>query len=197
MSDSADQTPARQRSRAWAAVPVIVFGGLAVAMFFGLRSGDPSIIPSALVDKPVPEFTLDPLPRLKRDGEPVPGLATADLASGEVTLVNIWASWCGPCRVEHPLLMQLDRSGIRLAGINYKDEEENARRFLGTLGNPYRAVGVDDDGRSSIDWGVYGVPETFVVDGNGVIRFKHVGPLSANAVENGLLPAIERAKAAN
>ena len=190
MSESADQTPAGRRSLVWTAVPVIVFGALALAMYYGLRSGDPSVLPSALVDKPVPEFTLSPLPRLKRDGKQVPGLATADFAKGEVTLVNIWASWCGPCRQEHPLLMQLDQSGVRIVGINYKDAEENARRFLGTLGNPYRAVGVDDDGRSSIDWGVYGVPETFVVDGDGVIRFKYVGPLSANAIEHGLVPAI-------
>jgi cytochrome c biogenesis protein CcmG/thiol:disulfide interchange protein DsbE len=175
---------------------VIVFGALALAMFVGLRSGDPSILPSALVGKPVPEFTLNPLPRLNRDGKPVPGIATADLTGGEVTLVNIWASWCGPCRQEHPLLMQLDQSGIKVVGINYKDQEENARRFLGTLGNPYRAVGVDDDGRSAIDWGVYGVPETFVVDGDGVIRHKHVGPLTAGAVESRLVPAIEAANAA-
>ncbi|NND49295.1 MAG: DsbE family thiol:disulfide interchange protein [Rhizobiales bacterium] len=195
MSEPATEAPAGARRLIWTAVPVIVFGALALAMFVGLRSGDPSILPSALVGKPVPEFTLNPLPRLNRDGKPVPGISTADLTGGEVTLVNIWASWCGPCRQEHPLLMQLDQSGIKVVGINYKDQEENARRFLGTLGNPYRAVGVDDDGRSAIDWGVYGVPETFVVDGDGVIRHKHVGPLTAGAVESRLVPAIEAARA--
>jgi cytochrome c biogenesis protein CcmG/thiol:disulfide interchange protein DsbE len=178
----------------WTAIPLLLFAALALAMFTGLRSGDPSLVPSALVGSPVPDFRLEPLAGLNRAGVPVPGLEAGSLRQGSVTLVNIWASWCAPCRQEHPLLMELSQAGIDVVGINYKDEAENARRFLGTLGNPFRAVGVDDSGRSAIDWGVYGVPETFVVDGQGIIRYKHVGPLDALAVESVLLPAVEAAQ---
>lgn len=178
----------------WTAIPLLVFAALAVVMFTGLRSGDPSFVPSALVGSPVPDFKLGPLAGLNRAGVPVPGLEAEDLRQGSVTLVNVWASWCAPCRQEHPLLMQLSQAGFNVVGINYKDETENARRFLGTLGNPFRAVGVDDSGRSAIDWGVYGIPETFVVDGQGIIRYKHVGPLDADAVQSVLLPAVEAAQ---
>jgi cytochrome c biogenesis protein CcmG/thiol:disulfide interchange protein DsbE len=159
-------------------LPALVFGALALLFLFRLYSGDPSKVPSALIGRPVPSFALEPLPGLVRDGQPLPGLAEADL-KGAVTVVNVWASWCAPCRQEHPLLMELAKDpSIRVVGIDYKDTPENARRFLGTFGNPFAAVGVDPNGRAAIDWGVYGVPETFVVGPDGTIRHKQIGPLS-------------------
>lgn len=155
-------------------VPAVVFVLLALLFLIGLKSRDPSEVPSPLLGKPVPEFALPPL-----EGLGLPGLNSVELRSGKVTLVNVWASWCGPCRIEHPVLMELaKRPDLRLVGINYKDDPQNGVRFLRSLGVPYRAVGMDRSGRTSIDWGVYGVPETFVVDGQGIIRFKWVGPIS-------------------
>ncbi|MFV2092999.1 MAG: DsbE family thiol:disulfide interchange protein [Hyphomicrobiales bacterium] len=176
-------------------IPIVLFAVLAVAFYYALRSGGPSTLPSALVGKPVPEFSLDALSGLKtEDGKPSPGFDAAELASGEVTVVNMWASWCGPCRAEHPFLMELAKEpGFRLYGVNYKDQADNARRFLGTLGNPYDAVGVDPLGRASINWGVYGIPETFVIDRKGIIRFKHVGPMGRRIIEEKLKPAIAAA----
>lgn len=171
-------------------VPVIAFAVLVIIFWKGL-SGRPSEIPSALIGKPVPEFRMEAV-----EGLGVPGFETATLKQGRVTLVNVWASWCGPCRLEHPFLMELaKRQDIRLFGLNYKDEPANARRFLGTLGQPYAAAGADPDGRAAVDWGVYGVPETFVIDGNGIIRFKWIGPLTAEAVATVLDAEIEKAKA--
>jgi cytochrome c biogenesis protein CcmG/thiol:disulfide interchange protein DsbE len=177
--------------------PLAVFATLAAIFLIKLLAGgDPSAIPSALIDKPVPEFSLPALDGLNRDGTPVPGLSTADL-KGRVSLVNIFASWCGPCRQEHPFLVRLGEDPrIKLYGINYKDVPENARRFLGELGNPYAAVGVDDRGRAAIDWGVYGVPETFLIGPDGVIRHKIVGPLSERALNEFLIPEIEKLLAA-
>lgn len=164
------------------AAPALVFAGLALLFAVRLQGGDPSRIPSALIDRPIPDFRLEPLEGLKAAGRPVEGLASGDLKGG-VTIVNVWASWCAPCREEHPLLTELARQrGVRLVGINYKDKPENARRFLGALGNPFAAVGVDPEGRTAIDWGVYGVPETFIVGPGGTIRHKQVGPLSADAI---------------
>jgi cytochrome c biogenesis protein CcmG/thiol:disulfide interchange protein DsbE len=179
-----------QRRSLWIAmIPVVAFIGLALVFWHGL-SGNPSEIPSALINKPVPEFTLPAV-----EGLGVPGFDTAALKAGQVTLVNVWASWCGPCRAEHPLLMELARrSDIRLFGLNYKDEPENARRFLGSLGQPYAAAGADEEGRAAVDWGVYGVPETFVVDGTGIIRFKWIGPLTPGPAMDQLNAEIEKAK---
>ncbi len=155
-------------------LPVLLFAGLALLFWKGL-SGDPSSLPSTLINKPVPTFQLAPVAGLN-----VPGLSDADLKTGKVTIVNIWASWCGPCREEHPLLTELaKRSDIVLVGINNKDDDANATRFLGALGLPFKAVGADTTGRVTIDWGGYGVPETFIIDGKGIIRYKHVGPLTA------------------
>jgi cytochrome c biogenesis protein CcmG, thiol:disulfide interchange protein DsbE len=174
---------------AWALLPITVFAGLALVFWWGLY-GDPGEIPSALIGKPAPEFALEPI---KDFG--VPGLASADLKAGGITIVNIWASWCVPCRQEHPLLLELaKRSDIRVVGINNKDEPDNARRFLGTLGNPFAAIGADQNGRVTIDWGSYGVPETFVVDGKGIIRFKWIGPISPDALTGVLATEIEKAK---
>jgi cytochrome c biogenesis protein CcmG, thiol:disulfide interchange protein DsbE len=183
MTDS--QSP--PRSRGWLTIlPVALFLVLAALFYRGL-SGDPAEIPSVLINKPVPDFTLAPV-----EGLNLPGLASADLKKGGITFVNVWASWCVPCRAEHPLLMELAKRGdIRVVGINYKDDPENARRFLITLGIPFAAVGSDADGRASVDWGVYGVPESFLVDGEGVIRLKWIGPLSPEALKNEIIPKIE------
>jgi cytochrome c biogenesis protein CcmG, thiol:disulfide interchange protein DsbE len=154
-------------------LPVLLFAGLALLFWKGL-SGDPAALPSTLLNKPVPSFTLPAVTELK-----VPGLTDADLKSGGVTVVNIWASWCGPCRAEHPVLMELSkRKDITLVGINNKDDGANAARFLGALGMPFAKVGADSNGRVTIDWGGYGVPETFIVDGKGNIRYKKVGELT-------------------
>lgn len=167
----------RRGARLLFLLPVLVFAAL--ALLFGVRlfAGDPSKVPSALIGRPVPAFALPALPGLNEAGAPVPGLSVEDL-KGRVTIVNVWASWCGPCREEHPALMELAKDpAFRVVGINYKDQSENARRFLGALGNPFKAVGVDASGRAAIDWGVYGVPETFVVGPDGTIRHKHIGPI--------------------
>jgi cytochrome c biogenesis protein CcmG/thiol:disulfide interchange protein DsbE len=167
------------RSRLLFLLPVAVFTVLTGLFLVQLFSGrDPAQVPSALINKPVPIFSLAPLEGLVADGKPVPGLSNQDL-KGRVTVVNVWASWCAPCRQEHPLLVDLAKDpAIRVVGINQRDNPDNARRFLGTLGNPYAAVGTDPNGRASIDWGVYGVPETFIVGPDGTIRHKHIGPLT-------------------
>jgi cytochrome c biogenesis protein CcmG, thiol:disulfide interchange protein DsbE len=170
-------------------IPALVFVLLALLFLIGLRSRDPSVVPSPLIGKPVPEFALPPL-----EGLGLPGLDSDELRSGKVTLVNVWASWCGPCRLEHPVLMELaKRTDLQLVGINYKDEAQNGLRFLRSLGVPYRAVGIDRSGRTSIDWGVYGVPESFVVDRLGIIRFKWVGPISDETARAKLEEAIRAA----
>ncbi len=163
------------KTRLVALLPVGAFILIGLLFWRGL-SGDPGFLPSVLLNKPVPAFVLEAIPELG-----IPGLKDADLKQGKVSVVNIWGSWCGPCRAEHPILMELaKRNDITLVGINNKDQPENARRFLGTLGQPFAAIGADPNGRTTIDWGGYGVPETFVIDGRGIIRHKHVGPL-ANA----------------
>ena len=176
-------------------VPLLVFAGLTVLFYLRLGAGDPGALPSALIGRPAPAFDLPPLPGLVAGAKAVPGLATADLRAGRVTIVNVFASWCAPCRAEHPLLLRLAADPqLRLVGINYKDDPENARRFLGRLGNPYAAVGADANGRAAIDWGVYGVPETFVVGGDGTIRFKLVGPLDEDSLASTLMPEISKAR---
>jgi cytochrome c biogenesis protein CcmG/thiol:disulfide interchange protein DsbE len=171
--------PGRPGIRLLYLLPGLTFAALAALFLLRLFSGDPSRVPSALIGQPAPEFALAPLPGLAAGGQPVPGLATSDLTQGRVTVVNVWASWCGPCRQEHPALMELAKdASVRVVGINYKDDPESARRFLGALGNPFAAVGMDPNGRAAIDWGVYGVPETFVLAPDGRIRHKQVGPLT-------------------
>ncbi len=173
-------------------LPLALFLLLAALFFIRLGAGDPSKLPSTLIGRSAPPFALAPLDGLLRDGRPVPGLSRVDLDEG-VTVVNVWASWCGPCREEHPLLIELAKDRrIRLVGINYKDSPENARRFLGALGNPFVAVGVDPNGRTGIDWGVYGIPETFVV-AKGTIVHKHVGPLTEASLNGKLAEAIAEA----
>jgi cytochrome c biogenesis protein CcmG/thiol:disulfide interchange protein DsbE len=177
-------------------IPLIAFLALAGLFLFRLGSGDPSRIPSALIGRPAPQTDLPPVEGLVRDGVPVPGLAAKDFA-GAVTLVNVWASWCVPCHDEVPFLDALAKDKrIRLAGINYKDQAENARRFIGRYGNPFAVVGVDPNGRAAIEWGVYGVPESFLVGRDGKIAYKLVGPITAENYERQVKPAIEKALAA-
>ena len=179
----------------WTAVPLAVFALLAAIFLFSLRSGDPSRLPSALLGKPVPATEFAALDGLVSDGNSMPGFKSTDLASGKVSVVNFWASWCAPCIEEHPLLIELaKRTGVDVYGVNYKDSAVAARRFLGLHGNPFKAVGTDPTGRNAIEWGVYGMPETFVINGKGEIAFKHVGPISEVSLVEKLIPEIEKAR---
>lgn len=155
----------------WMLVPA--FGAVMVLAVFllGLQRDNATILPSALLNKPVPEFEMAAL----RDGE-VP-LNASILREPGVKLVNVWASWCGPCRIEHPNIEALAKEGVTIHGINYKDEDANALAFLAELGDPYSLIGADRNGRGGIEWGVYGVPETFVINAEGTIVYKHVGPI--------------------
>ncbi len=186
---------ATRRGRIVGLLPLIVFLAIVGLFFVSLRNGDPSRLPSALLGKKAPVFDLPPLANSGVSS----GLSNVELAKGSVTLVNVFASWCVPCREEHPVLMQLARDtalasrGVRLVGIAYKDEPANSRKFLSEVGNPYTAIGVDQSGRAGIEWGVYGVPETFIVRGDGAIAYKFVGPLSPLSLQEVLLPEIEKA----
>lgn len=167
-------------------LPVLIFAAAALAFWLGLTGERrPDSIPSALLDKPAPAFDLPAV-----EGLGVPGLRSADLA-GQVTVLNFWASWCLPCRAEHPLLVELAREpGVRLVGIDYKDKPEDARTFLLGLGNPFALIGADADGRAGIEWGISGVPETFILDAQGIVRFRWVGPLTRVDLDEKILPLI-------
>jgi cytochrome c biogenesis protein CcmG/thiol:disulfide interchange protein DsbE len=170
------------------ALPLVLLAAL-VAIFAVSLDRDPGLVRSVLIDKPAPATVLPPL-----EASGLPGIGPS-LLRGQVTVVNVFASWCIPCRDEHPLLVALkEQTGVRLVGLNQKDAPQNAMAFLTELGNPYDAIGVDANGRASIDWGVYGVPETFVVDAQGIITYKHIGPITARSLEAEVLPAIEKAK---
>jgi cytochrome c biogenesis protein CcmG/thiol:disulfide interchange protein DsbE len=178
-----------RKPRVWLVLlPLAIFLALAAVFMAQLMSGrDESVIPSALIGEAAPATTLPPL-----EGTSLPGLDSRDFA-GKVTVVNVWASWCVPCRDEHPHLMQLAGDPrFTLAGMNYKDRPENARRFLGELGNPFAAIGVDASGRAGIDWGVYGVPETYIVGRDGRIAWKHVGPFDERSIREELMPELEK-----
>jgi cytochrome c biogenesis protein CcmG, thiol:disulfide interchange protein DsbE len=178
MSEGPATRPTR---RNWLTIlPLILFAALAGIFLTQLMSGrDTQTVPSALIGSPAPATKLPPVAGLTG----IPGISNADL-KGKVTLLNIFASWCGPCREEHPMLMELAKDQrFQLIGLNYKDKPENAVGFLADLGNPYAKVGADESGRAGINWGVYGVPETFVIDPDGVIRYKHVGPLDAQSMK--------------
>ncbi|MGN6538455.1 MAG: DsbE family thiol:disulfide interchange protein [Mesorhizobium sp.] len=194
MQDQPQASPAGQpkRSSLVLLLPLAIFLALAAVFLMQLLSGrDISAVPSALIGQPAPVTDLPPL-----EGGTLPGLDSKRFA-GKVTLLNIFASWCAPCREEHPVLLALSQDKrYRLAALNYKDKPENARRFRGELGNPFAAIGVDETGRTAIDWGVYGVPETFIVGKDGRIAYKHVGPLTPESVRTSLLPEIEKALAA-
>lgn len=197
MTEQIDGVAEGRSGRAWVFVPLAIFLAVAIMFQFALKSGDPSKLPSALIGKPVPAVDFPALDGLAGSSGAVPGFTAADLGKGGVTVINFWASWCAPCVEEHPLLVELAKEpGLKLVGVNYKDEAENARRFLGRYGNPFAALGVDPKGRGAIEWGVYGMPETFIVDGQGRIAYKHVGPLSAQSIVEKILPAVRAAATA-
>lgn len=184
---------APQRRNYWLFLVPAAFLGLAGLLYWGF-SRDAATVPSVLIGKPAPRAELPALDGLLRDGKPVPGITGATLAGDGVSVVNVFASWCVPCREEHATLTRFAREGkARLIGINYKDKPQNALGFIGELGNPYAAVGVDANGRSSIEWGVYGVPETFVVDASGMITEKFIGPILSEQQYQALLEAVGRA----
>ena len=184
--------PARRRGL-FALAPLIVFLALGALLLFRLFAGDASRIPSALIGHPAPPIDLAGLPGAAG------GLADADLRAGHVSVVNIFGSWCAPCHEEHAVLLDLaadpalKAKGVQLYGVAQKDDPENVKRFLGARGDPFARVGLDPSGRAGIDWGVYGVPETFVVRGDGTIAYKFVGPLTAETLASDLKPQIEKA----
>lgn len=184
----------RRRGSLLILVPLLLFGAMAVMFAFALTKGDPAKLPSALIGKPTPALTLSPIQGLDAGRNAAPLLTSELLQKGEVTVVNFWASWCGPCVEEHPLLTELART-VPVVGVNYKDAAANARRFLSRYGNPFAAIGADTTGRTAIEWGVYGMPETFIIDRSGRIAYKHVGPISREALTRTLLPTIARLKA--
>ena len=164
-------------------LPIAIFAGIGILLYLGLYR-DPTLVPSPLIGKPVPEFELGPV-----QGREL-GLSAQDL-EGEVVLVNVFASWCVACRDEHPLFLDLDREGvIPIHGLNYKDTPDDAAAWLDALGDPYTRIGADLDGRAGLDWGVYGVPETFVVDRNGHIAYKHIGPVTPRVRDEIILPLV-------
>jgi cytochrome c biogenesis protein CcmG/thiol:disulfide interchange protein DsbE len=182
---------AKPKRRLFVVLPLLIFLALAGVFLSQLMSGrDSAEVPSALIGLTAPPTHLPAL-----EGTNLPGLDSGEFA-GKVTVLNVFASWCAPCREEHPVLLALSRDkSYVMAGLNYKDKPQNALRFLGDLGNPYQAVGVDGAGRTAIDWGVYGVPETFVIGKDGKIAYKHVGPLTAQSAQALLLPEIQKALA--
>jgi cytochrome c biogenesis protein CcmG/thiol:disulfide interchange protein DsbE len=191
MSDQNDGNPGERR---WMAIlPLIAFVALAGLFALRLNSGDPATLPSALIGQQAPAFDLPPLPCSQK-----PGLSNADLRKGNTTVVNLFASWCGPCRIEHPMLKKLAENaalramGVRLVGVDYKDDPANAKGFLAEAGDPYAAIGVDSSGRIGIDWGLTGVPETFIIRGDGTIAFKYTGPITEQALNDIVLPEIEK-----
>jgi cytochrome c biogenesis protein CcmG, thiol:disulfide interchange protein DsbE len=193
MSEPSTSTAPPPRRSFLMALPLIAFAGLAALFWLRLGTGDPSRIPSALIGHPAPQTSLPPLTGLLSDGTQVPGLDPA-IFKGKVSVVNVWASWCVPCHDEAPLLTELAKdTRLQLVGINYKDAPDNARRFLGRYGNPFGAVGVDANGRAAIEWGVYGVPETFVVGREGTIVYKLVGPITPDNIDSVLKAEIDKA----
>ncbi len=194
MSSATTEQPGKKRRNILVLLPLVVFAALAALFLVRLWSGDPSRLPSALIGHPAPKTDLPPLAGLTtRDGKAVPGLSNVAF-SGELTLVNVWASWCVPCADEVPFLEKLSKdTRIKLVGIDYKDPTDNARRFLNRYGNPFAAVGVDASGRTSIDWGVYGVPETYLIGRDGTIAYKLVGPVTAENLAQALEPEIVKA----
>jgi cytochrome c biogenesis protein CcmG/thiol:disulfide interchange protein DsbE len=204
MNESLAKAPAKAAAaepktrRSWVVfLPLILFAALALLFFLRLFAGDVSRLPSALIGRQVPHFNLPPVTGLAER----PGLSDQDLRQGGVSVLNVFASWCAPCHLEHPLLFALAQDdnlaeeGVRLYGIAYKDSPENIRRFLGQDGDPFARIGVDQSGRTGIDFGVYGVPETFIVRGDGTIAFKFVGPITEDALRDAILPQIEKARA--
>lgn len=166
-------------------LPPALFAGLAAMFWLGL--GGDKQLPSALLGREAPVLAVADLGAL-------PPLPEGMLADGEVKLVNFWASWCAPCRAEHPQIEALSASGIAVHGINYKDDPDNALAFLGELGDPYTSIGADNSGRNALEWGLYGVPETYVIDAEGNVTFRFAGPITASIMESTILPEIEKAR---
>ena len=184
-----DETQTGSGFRLWMLAPALGAAAVLAVFMLGLQRDDGGRnLPSTFIDKPAPEFKLPPL----REGQP--GLSSADMKAPGVKLVNIWASWCVPCRIEHPKLTELAAMGLAVHGINYKDTDEAAEKFLAELGDPFTLIGADRKGRVGIEWGVYGVPETFVIDGQGRIIYKHIGPIQGSDIGEKILPAVEKAK---
>ena len=193
MSEPSTTDTAPRTSRWLMALPLVAFAALAAIFWYRLGNGDPSRIPSALIGRPAPQTSLPALEGLANNGAQVPGLDPA-VFKGKVSVVNVWASWCVPCHDEAPLLIELGKdSRLQVVGINYKDAPDNARRFLGRYGNPFGIVGVDANGRASIEWGVYGVPETFIVGREGTIVYKLVGPVTPENINTVLRAEIDKA----
>jgi len=188
MSESAQKS---RRWLLWAPLGVAVAGGAGFfAMLRGLGTGsyDPRGVPSALIGRPVPDFTLPAVA-----GVDLPTLARADLNGlARPVIVNFWASWCVPCVIEHPQLMRLARDGVPVFGINYKDRPQDARAFLQRHGNPFAKLAGDEPGRVAIEWGVYGVPETYLVDRQGIIRWRWAGPVTQDVLSNDIAPLLRR-----
>ena len=169
------------------AAPLVIVAGFTVLAFVGLQRENPNELPSTLEGRAAPAVEVTPLGNKKL-------FKDSDLRGEGVKLVNFWASWCAPCRVEHPNLEKLTQQGITIYGVNYKDKPGNALKFLNDLGDPYAAIGADEAGRMALNWGVYGVPETYVIDGNGQILLRFAGPITERAMQNQILPAIEKAR---
>lgn len=169
-------------------LPPLIFAALAAMFLWGMGRDDPRALPSTREGGPVPALTLSAF-----DGQPP--FTVDDLATGEVVLVNFFASWCAPCRAEHQQLMTLAADGVRIFGVNYKDEPVKAKRFLGELGNPYARLAADDTGRTGLEWGLYGVPETFIIDGKGIVVKRFAGPITEAILDKIIRPAIVEAKA--
>lgn len=188
--------PQSRPTRMWVAiVPLVLFAAVGALFWQGLGAGDPSKLPSALIGKAAPDMALPALDTLSGPGGAIPGLDPAAF-KGAVTIVNVWASWCIPCHEEAPLFMKVaEDKRIRVIGVNYKDQPDKALNFLKRYGNPFAAVGVDASGRAGIEWGVYGVPETFIVGRDGMIAYKLVGPLTPDNLDRVLKPQIEKALA--
>jgi cytochrome c biogenesis protein CcmG/thiol:disulfide interchange protein DsbE len=175
------------------ALPLLGFAVMAALFWFRLGAGDPAKLPSALIGRPAPQTALPALEGLASNGAPIPGLDPAAF-KGKVSVVNVWASWCVPCHDEAPLLTTLGQDKrLQMVGINYKDSPDNARRFLGRYGNPFGIVGVDGNGRAAIEWGVYGVPETFIVGRDGRIAYKLVGGVTPENFDSVLKVEIDKA----
>ncbi len=196
MTENIKESEQKPKARIWTSIlPLFVFLGIAGASYSLLSTDERNVstLPSALLDKPAPDLGVPPLEGLQQDGKQVPGMAQA-MFQGKVSIVNVFASWCVPCRQEHPQIVKLGQDDrLQIVGINHKDSTKNALGFLAELGNPYDVVGVDRKGRASIEWGVYGVPETFIVNKKGRIIFKHVGPVNKRGLEEKLMPIIEDA----
>lgn len=192
---TADDSPVRKRN--WIAfLPAFVFIGVASIFLISLLwPVDPQKLPSMLIGKAAPKTTLPPLEGYTDNGVPVRGVTPADLAQGKPVIVNFWQSSCAPCVAEHPLLIILgEKTGVPLIGINYQDPSSGARRFLNRYGNPFAAIGADTSGRTAIEWGVYGMPETFILDGKGTVVYKHIGEITPDVLDKVLIPIIEKAR---